>query len=80
MVVQDCYISRRHCAILVHSGEGCELHDTASKNGTFVNGQRIPGPTRLNPGDEIRLCDRQLIFMSKDAEADSPQHSPTLAG
>jgi hypothetical protein len=80
VVLADSYVSRRHCAILVHAGTQCEVHDTASKNGTFINGQRIPGPTRLNPGDEIRLCDRQLIFMTKDAEPDSPLHSPTLAG
>jgi hypothetical protein len=80
VVLADSFVSRRHCAILVHAGSQCELHDTASKNGTYINGNRIPGPTRLSPGDEIRLCDRQLVFMSKDAEPDSPLHSPTLAG
>src|SRR4051794_23035871 len=33
VVVQDAYVSRRHCAVLVHAQRGCELHDTASKNG-----------------------------------------------
>jgi hypothetical protein len=80
VVLADSYVSRRHCAVLVHADQHCELHDTASKNGTFLNGQRLSGPTRLNPGDEIRLCDRQLIFMSKDGPPDSPLHSPTLAG
>jgi hypothetical protein len=80
VVLADSFVSRRHCAVLVHSGGHCEVHDTASKNGTFLNGQRIPGPSRLSPGDEIRLCDRQLIFMSKEGDADSPLHSPTLAG
>src|SRR5262245_37035758 len=37
VVIHDAYISRRHCAILVHAGDGCELHDTASKNGTYLN-------------------------------------------
>jgi hypothetical protein len=80
VVLADSFVSRRHCAVLVHAGRTCELHDTASKNGTFLNGKRLEGPTRLNPGDEIRLCDRQLIFMSKDGEPESPLHSPTLAG
>jgi len=36
VVLQDAYVSRRHCAILIHlTGERCELHDIASKNGTF---------------------------------------------
>ena len=80
VVLADSYVSRRHCAVLVHTADNCELHDTASKNGTFLNGQRLTGPTRLNPGDEIRLCDRQLIFMTKDGPPESPLHSPTLAG
>jgi pSer/pThr/pTyr-binding forkhead associated (FHA) protein len=69
VVLQDAYVSRRHCAVLVHlSGDVCELHDIASKNGTLLNGQRINGPTRLKPGDEIRMCNRQLVFVTR-AEA-----------
>jgi hypothetical protein len=65
VVVQDSYVSRRHCAILVHSTSGCELHDTASKNGTFINGNRLAGPIRLKSGDEIRMCGRQLVFRTR---------------
>jgi len=62
VVIDDASVSRRHCAILVHSDLTCELHDTASKNGTTLNGSRIPGPTRLKHGDELVLCDRRLKF------------------
>src|SRR5215210_675536 len=41
VVVPDAYVSRRHCAVLVHTGDRCELHDVASKNGTYLNGRRI---------------------------------------
>jgi len=69
VVVQDAYVSRRHCAVLVHlSGDRCELHDIASKNGTLLNGQKINGPTPLKPGDEIRMCNRNLVFLTR-AEA-----------
>ena len=44
VVVSDAYVSRRHCAILVHAEDGCELHDVASKNGTFLNGSRLTQP------------------------------------
>jgi FHA domain len=79
VVVHDSYVSRRHCAVLVHAGSHAEVHDTASKNGTYVNGRKIAGPTRLNSGDEIRMCDRQLVFLAKDGAPDLPPHSPTLA-
>jgi pSer/pThr/pTyr-binding forkhead associated (FHA) protein len=65
VVLQDPYVSRRHCAILVHVNQKAELHDVASKNGTFLNGLKLAGPTPLNSGDEIRMCDRQLIFVAK---------------
>ncbi len=65
VVLSDGYVSRRHCAILVHVGSGCELHDTASKNGTYLNGALLTGPTRLQPGDEIRMCDQSLVFQAR---------------
>jgi len=79
VVIPGPYVSRRHCAILVHSGEGCELYDIASKNGTFINGLKLSGPTHLASGDEIRMCDRQFVFMSKKASPDQPGHESTKA-
>ncbi len=65
VVIDDPYISRRHCAIVVHGDKDVELHDIASKNGTYLNGARLTGPTPLTSGDEIRMCERQLIFVSR---------------
>jgi FHA domain len=77
VVIHDPYISRRHFAILVHAGDGCEVHDFASKNGTLVNGCRINGPTRLNSGDEIQMCNQRLVFVSKPASPVGPGSQPT---
>ena len=74
VVLPDLHVSRRHCAILIHASNGCELHDVASKNGTFLNGQLLTGPTAIASGDEIRLCDRPLIFVHK------PHSPPADAG
>ena len=79
VVLEDVYASRRHCAILVHSDETCELHDTASKNGTCVNGTRIVGPTLLKSGDEIRISTQQFIFLTRGADRNVPS-SATLNG
>src|SRR5262249_3640389 len=56
IVFSDACISRRHCVILVHTWGGCELHDTASRNGTLVNGCRVTRPVHLASGDRISLC------------------------
>jgi len=62
IVFEDCYISRRHCIILVHAWGNCELHDTASLNGTFLNGERVHIPVCLARGDQIGICKRLLIL------------------
>jgi hypothetical protein len=64
-------VSRRHCVILVHTRGACELHDTASRNGTFVNGQPLLRPIRLASGDQISVCHTMLLLVSeRDYQAD----------
>ena len=47
-------LSRVHASLRI-VGDGVELSDLGSSNGTFVNGHAITAPTRVTPGDEIRL-------------------------
>jgi len=68
VIIRDECISRRHCAIVIHSDLRCELHDVASKNGTLLNGKKIPAPTKIQSGDRITLCNRQLTFHITEAE------------
>jgi pSer/pThr/pTyr-binding forkhead associated (FHA) protein len=77
VVLEDVYASRRHCAILVHSTKKCELYDTASKNGTRVNGRHVAGPTLLKSGDEIHISNRQFIFRTR-GESPKDYSSDTL--
>jgi S1-C subfamily serine protease len=51
---RDLDVSSRHAAI-VRKPEGFVLQDLGSRNGTFVNGQRITGETLLRAGDVIGL-------------------------
>ena len=47
-------VSRTHARITV-SAQQATIEDLGSKNGTFVNGERITKPYRLDDGDQIRL-------------------------
>jgi DNA-binding winged helix-turn-helix (wHTH) protein len=47
-------VSRHHARILI-SENAARIEDLDSKNGTFVNGERITGARLLKDGDEIRL-------------------------
>jgi hypothetical protein len=63
LVLPDLTVSRRHCVLLVHARGGTELHDTASLNGTFVNGERVRQPVRLASGDWIKITRHLLLFI-----------------
>ena len=54
VVVDSPLASARHCQ-LTQTPEGFLLNDLGSTNGTYVNGVRIAGPTRLTTGDSITL-------------------------
>jgi hypothetical protein len=78
VVIEDPHVSRRHCAIVVHATSGIELHELASKNGTYLNGERLAGPTPLHSGDLIRMCNRQFIFVAQGGQR-LPTPEPTIA-
>jgi len=54
-------VSRRHARFVVN-GRGATVEDLGSKNGSFVRGVRISGPTALQPGDDARIGPFTLIF------------------
>jgi predicted component of type VI protein secretion system len=47
-------ISRHHCAI-VRGEEGLKVRDLGSRNGTWVNDNRIEAETLLRSGDKLRV-------------------------
>lgn len=75
VVIRDECVSRRHCAVVIHHDLRCELHDVASKNGTLLNGKKIPGPTRLQSGDQIILCGRRLTFHIAELPAEPVENN-----
>lgn len=54
---KDDVVSRIHCKIAVEAGNppAFKLADMGSRNGTFLNRQRISGEVTVTPGDVIQL-------------------------
>jgi pSer/pThr/pTyr-binding forkhead associated (FHA) protein len=59
-------VSRRHARVLVHGGRAV-LEDLASKNGTFLDGERVVSPRALEDGATIRLGRRASVVFRTDA-------------
>jgi len=66
--VNDADTSRRHAKIVCRGGRFV-LHDLASTNGTFVNGNRIEERV-LEPGDRIEIGENQIAFCHVEADLD----------
>jgi len=67
IVIPDRQVSRQHARICP-SNVDVFLEDLGSKNGTYLNSQRIVNPQQLHEGDEIRIAFTQtFLFLSADA-------------
>ena len=53
--VADTLVSKRHAVVAFDAGGAATIADLDSKNGTFVNGQAVRGPSALKAGDRIML-------------------------
>src|SRR5690606_26474594 len=56
LVLSDPSVSRMHARITADA----VLEDAGSSHGTWLNGKRITGPTRLYDGARIKLGDAEL--------------------
>ncbi len=67
IVVADRQVSRQH-AKLTRKQEGVILEDLGSKNGTYLNNQRVNSPVLLHDGDLVQIAMAQeFTYLSSDA-------------
>lgn len=55
VVQHDEYVGRTHCAFILDEHGEYWVVDLNSKNGTYVNGVRRAGKTKLNSNDIVRI-------------------------
>jgi len=67
-------ISRDHAQV-DPDGDGWTVSDLGSRNGTFVNGERVEAPQLLEPGDEVRVGSVLFEFIA-DAAAEEAEQLP----
>ncbi|MFM8633951.1 MAG: SpoIIE family protein phosphatase [Planctomycetia bacterium] len=61
LVIDESSVSRQHAAIIVDDN-AVFVEDLQSRNGTFINGDRLTGRRTLDDGDEVTIYDRRLLF------------------
>lgn len=58
----DPTVSRLH-AILENHGSAWSIRDVGSRNGTYVNGEKITAERVLRSGDEVRVGKSRLVYL-----------------
>ncbi|HLG42654.1 MAG TPA: FHA domain-containing protein, partial [Planctomycetota bacterium] len=76
LIVSDPLSSRKH-AIIFRKDEGYAVKDLGSRNGTFVNEQKIKDDRKLEWGDRVRIGPMQMIFVYRE---ESPAKSADPGG
>jgi pSer/pThr/pTyr-binding forkhead associated (FHA) protein len=66
----DTKASRVH-AVLEQLAPGWCMRDLSSRNGTFLNGERVDRDRPLAAGDEIRIGGTRLVFRAERGVADA---------
>src|SRR3954454_21059101 len=68
----DTEVSRLHAELERLGDEWTAADDGLSRNGSFVNGQRISGRHRLRDGDVVRVGRTQIAYRVPDPSVSSP--------
>jgi DNA-binding NtrC family response regulator len=64
VVVNDSRCSREHCELVEIDG-AWHVRDLGSRNGTYVDYERVPDIQALDEGDEIQVGPHRLVFTRK---------------
>lgn len=79
-IAWDSEVSGLHAELRRLGDHATITDDGLSKNGTYINGQRLLGRTRLRDGDRIRIGRSVLVYRSGEQHADSTVAAGDLPG
>jgi len=77
--VSDRYLSRKH-ARLYRAADGWYVETLSTRSPTLLNGKAIGGPTRLNPGDVLRLAETTVHIAPSSSPKSPPLREQTGPG
>jgi pSer/pThr/pTyr-binding forkhead associated (FHA) protein/DNA-binding CsgD family transcriptional regulator len=75
----DAEVSRSHAQLELIGEEWTIVDDGLSRNGSFVNGERVSGRRRLCDGDAVRIGRATIVFRSPGAAGDTTVVADELA-
>jgi serine phosphatase RsbU (regulator of sigma subunit) len=71
LVLSDRFLSRQH-ARFYREGDSWMVEDLGSRNTTLLNGRPVTGPSRVGPGDLVKLSETLIAVGGEGAAAPVP--------
>ena len=71
-------VSGEHAALVKETGGRCLLEDLGSRNGTFVNGQRVKKRVELNYGDIVYIVGLKIVYLGDILAISIPNKNTTI--
>lgn len=78
LVLVEGGVSRKHARIFSQGAE-VMIEDTGSANGTFVDGERIAGPTKLSARAQVVIGDYEIVLKGAGKAAGKPARPASRA-
>lgn len=78
VILDAAAVSRRH-VILTEKSDQFFVEDLGSRNGTYVNGQRVENEAKLNHGDQLLICDLLFELVNPRGDQRSATSSQTAS-
>ena len=75
--VMDPLVSKEHLIVEQLAGEWY-LRDLDSRNGTWVNGERVKGRVRIQNNDRIKVGTTHLVFINRGDRKPTGDHTVTI--
>jgi S1-C subfamily serine protease len=76
VLADDPEASRQHAYLIALPDGRCEIGDLGSRNGTFVDGERLVEPRALSGGEEVRIG--QTVLVAQAPEPAEPPPAPAV--
>lgn len=75
LVLEDRFLSRHHSRIF-RQDDDLLIEDLGSRNGTLLNGRPVSQPTRLTPGDVVKISGSVISILTVGEERPAPISPP----
>jgi pSer/pThr/pTyr-binding forkhead associated (FHA) protein len=79
LMLHDRFLSRRHTRLYQEGGVWM-IEDLGSRNGTWINGAKVEGPTAIRNGDHIRISATSILVHDSAAPALDDEAEGDISG